>query len=221
MTPRGVREVFAAAAERYGRANTLLVLERAETAALLPSLAGMDVLDLGAGTGHYAALASASGARRAIALDLTPEMLAGAPRPALVADAAQLPLADASQDVVVAALLVSFVADRPAVFREVSRVLRPGGVLVVSDLHSIASRRGWQRSFEGRAGERLVLDAPPPEAGRLAEELAQAGLRVVAQREPVIDERLEPEFQRVGRSDFAALRGTPLLLVVQARKGGL
>jgi hypothetical protein len=91
----------------------------------------------------------------------------------------------------------------------------------VSDLHSIASRRGWQRSFEGRAGERLVIDAAPPETERLAAELARAGLRVEARREPVIDERLEPEFQRAGRWDFVSLRGTPLLLIVRARKGGL
>jgi len=217
--PRGVREVFAAAAGRYGRVNTLMRIERLETTALLPPLAGRDVLDLGAGTGHYAALASAAGARRAIALDFTREMLAAAPRPALLADAGWLPLADRSLDLVIAALVVSFVADRPAVFREVTRVLRPGGCLVVSDLHAIASRRGWQRSFEGPAGERLVIDAPPPHPDLLAKELSTAGLRVEARREPVIDERLEPEFRRAGRSDFASLRGTPLLVVMRARKG--
>ena len=217
--PRMAREVFAAAAERYGRANTLMVVERPETAALLPPLTGKDVLDLGAGTGHYAALARSSGARRAIALDFVGEMLAAAPRPALIADAGRLPLLDRSLDVVVAALLVSFLTDRPAVFREVRRVLRPGGCLVVSDLHAIATRRGWQRSFEGPSGERLVIDAPPPQPEVLAAELAAAGLYVEARREPVIDERLEPAFRRAGRSDFASLRGTPLLVVLRARKG--
>jgi ubiquinone/menaquinone biosynthesis C-methylase UbiE len=215
-----VRELFAAAAGRYARANTLLLIERPETAALLPPLAGRDVLDLGAGNGHYAALARDSGARRALALDLTPEMLAAAPRPALQADAGRLPLRDGCLDVVVAALLVSFVADRTAVFREVARVLRRGGCLVLSDLHAVAARLGWRRSFEGPAGERLVIEAPPPRPDQLADELAVAGLEVEARREPVIDERLAPGFRRAGRSDFASLRGTPLLVVLRARKGG-
>jgi len=215
-----VREVFAAAAAQYGRGNPLLELERPETTALLPTLAGRDVLDLGAGRGHYASLAAAAGARRALALDCTPEMLAAAPRPALVADAARLPLAGSSIDVVIAALLVSFVGDRPSVFREVERVLRPGGALVLSDLHAVASCRGWRRSFEGRPGERLVIEAPPPATRTLLEELRGARLGVDAQREPVVDERLEEAFRRAGRSDFASLRGTPLLVVIRARKGG-
>jgi hypothetical protein len=42
---------------------------------------------------------------------------------------------------------------------------------------------------------------------------------VEARREPLIDARLEPEFRRAGRTDFEALCGTPLLLVIRARKG--
>lgn len=214
-----VREVFAAAAERYGRGNPLLALERPETTALLPALAGKDVLDLGSGGGHYAALAAALGARLAVAADLTPEMLKTARPPALAADAGRLPIADRSLDVVIAALLVSFVADRSAMFREVARVLRPGGCLVLSDLHAIASARGWRRSFEGPRGERLEIDAPPPAAKTLIAEIEAAGMRVEDRREPAIDHRLEPEFLRAGRTDFEALRGTPLLLVLRVRAG--
>ena len=84
------------AAAAYDRGNPLLALERPETEALLPVMAGRDVLDVGSGTGHYARLAGALGARMAIAFDLTPEMLAKAPRPALVGDAARLPFASGS-----------------------------------------------------------------------------------------------------------------------------
>ncbi|HEX6737207.1 MAG TPA: class I SAM-dependent methyltransferase, partial [Vicinamibacteria bacterium] len=209
-----------AAAAGYARGNPLLGMERAEMAALWPDPRGMDVLDLGAGTGYYARWAGERGARRAIALDGTPEMLAGGARPAVVADAGRLPFGEGRFDLVVAALLLSFVGDAGAVLAEAARVLRPGGWLLVSDLHPVASERGWSRSFEGPRGQRLRIEAPPPSAAALREGLAAAGLRLDVQHEPVIDERLRPAFVQAGRRDFEALAGTPLLLLLRARKGG-
>jgi malonyl-CoA O-methyltransferase len=215
-----VREVFAAAAGGYARGNPLLGMERAEMAGLWPDPRGMDVLDLGAGTGYYATWAGARGARRAVALDGTPEMLAGGDLLAVVADAGRLPFPDRSFDLVVAALLLSFVTDPRAVLAEAARVLRAGGWLLLSDLHPIASERGWSRSFAGPAGERLRIEAPPPTAAALHEGLAAAGLRLDRQHEPVIDERLRPAFVQAGRHDFEALAGTPLLLLLRARQAG-
>jgi ubiquinone/menaquinone biosynthesis C-methylase UbiE len=215
-----VREIFAVAAAAYDRGNPLLALERPETQALLPALTGRDVLDLGAGTGHYARLAQAQGARLAVAVDFTLEMVRSAPKPAVVADAARLPLADASIDVVVAALLVSFVPDLEAALAEAARALRPGGLIVLSDLHPVASRKGWQRSFAGPKGERLVIDAPPPTRERVTAALEAAGLALETHREPAIDERLRERFREAGRKDFDALEGTPLLQIFRARKRG-
>ena len=215
-----VREVFAAAAESYDHGNPLLQIEREETAALLPILSGQAVLDLGAGRGHYASFAHAQGAARAVALDLTPEMLAGAPRPALVADAAALPLTDGCIDVVVAALMLSYVSDRGKALSEAARVLRPGGTLVLSDLHPVATARGWRRSFEDGAGRPVIARAAPPTLVEVRRHLGDAGLTVEAQREPVVDERLRTAFHRAGRPDFAVLYGTPLLALFRARKGG-
>ena len=215
-----VRAVFAAAAASYGRGNPLLVLERPETEALIPPLAGSDVLDLGAGRGHYAAYARAKGARLAIGLDLTPEMVAGIVQCGVVGEAERLPLASGSIDVVVAALVLSFVPDRSRMFSEVARVLRPGGCLVLSDLHPVASQRGWRRTFAGAPGNRLVAEAAPPALAELGRDLQEAAFRIEVLAEPVIDERLEREFRRAGRTDYGALAGTPLLVVLRARKGG-
>ncbi|PYQ52523.1 MAG: hypothetical protein DMF78_11130 [Acidobacteria bacterium] len=183
-----VREVFAVAARAYDRGNPLLAVERPETQALLPPLAGRDVLDLGSGRGHYAARAHASQAARVVALDLTPEMLEAAPRPAVVADGGRLPFASDAFDVVVASLVLSYLFDPAQAIREAARVLRPGGTIVASD--------HWK------------------------EWLREAGLHLETLREPAIGESLEPHFRRAGRRDFAALVGTPLLVVFRARKGG-
>jgi SAM-dependent methyltransferase len=214
-----VREVFSAAAAAYGRGNPLLAVERDETPRLLPRLEGRDVLDLGCGHGHYARLALTLGARRVLALDCAAPMAAAAPAPAVVADAGRLPLRNARLDVVVASLLLSFVADPRGLLREVARVLRPGGALVASDLHPAASARGWSRSFEDGQGRTRVIDAPPLPLPELRAGLGAAGLVVADWNEPVVDERLLPEFRRAGRRDFEALRGAALLVTLRAVKG--
>jgi SAM-dependent methyltransferase len=147
-------------------------------------------------------------------------MSAAGAQPAVVADAGRLPFAEGSFDLAVAALLLSFVADRRVVLAEAARVLREDGCLLLSDLHPVATARGWSRSFAGPDGRRLVIDAPPPSASMLQADLGAAGLRLERQHEPVIDERLRPAFVQAGRRDFEALSGTPLLLLMRARKGG-
>ena len=109
-------------------------------------VAGDRVLDVGCGSGLdslvAARLVGSSG--RVVGVDLSPEMLEPARRAAAMwtppivgfqeADAERLPFEDAAFDVVISNGALNLVPDKDAAFREIARVLRPGGVLAVADL---------------------------------------------------------------------------------------
>jgi ubiquinone/menaquinone biosynthesis C-methylase UbiE len=170
------REFFASRAATWDTkfGNDLPAYTAAIAEAGLPR--GGVVVDVGCGTGRaLRPLRAAVGPDGAvIALDLTPEMLAMA-RPAgeaasatlVLADARSLPFADAAADAIFAAGLVHHLPDPQAGLRELARVIRPDGLLVLfhpSGRAALAARHG-----------RVLSPDEPLEEGPLRRLTAAAG----------------------------------------------
>ncbi len=140
---------------------------------------GDTVLDLGSGAGFDAFLAArAVGPEgRVIGVDMTPAMVAKAQENARKAGVSNtdfrlgtieaLPVEDASVDVVISNCVINLSPEKPRVFREAFRVLKPGGRLMVSDIvlraplseHVLASVEAYVGCVAGAALKAEYLQA--------------------------------------------------------------
>jgi len=146
---------------------------------------GETVLDLGSGGGIDVLLAAGrvGPAGTAYGLDMTDEMLALATRNAAAAGVANarflkgeieaIPLPDASVDVVISNCVVNLSTDKPRVFAEIARVLRPGGRVSISDIVADDALSPAQRAERGTFAGCI---AGALSFGEYADGLATAGL---------------------------------------------
>lgn len=157
-------------------------------------LAGMRVLDAGAGTGALSAELRSVGAQP-VAVDLSPPMLRQASAlavdlPVVAADAVRLPLAPGRFDALLSAFLINHLPEPHLLLAEAARVVGPGGLIMVTTfgasgdhpakaaVDAVARRYGWCPPAWFEAQQRWATQTDTP-----------AGLRGQAQRAdlPVVD----------------------------------
>ena len=164
-----VQEGYSCWATQYDlEENALIMLEEELTLPLLSSIPVNQVLDLGAGTGRYALRLAAQGAQ-VTALDQSEAMLdrgrQAARKAGLSVQFVQRSIEGrllgeaASFDLVLAALVLSHVANLDDVAREAYRVIRPGGHIIITDFHPAAIAAGWRTQFTNQGGTYLLPTA--------------------------------------------------------------
>ena len=167
---------------------------------------GETVLDLGSGAGADVLISARRVGRtgKAIGLDMTDEMLELARSNAEKAGARnvefhkgyieEIPLPDASVDVVISNCVLNLSGDKPKAIREAARVLRPGGRFAISDViadedmddATRADMQKWtgciagaltQREFEQALGDAGLADIEVRETHRVHDQAASAIIR--------------------------------------------
>jgi ubiquinone/menaquinone biosynthesis C-methylase UbiE len=199
--------------------NPLLALEQRLLLPELRPLEGQRLLDVGCGTGRWIEMARERGALVA-GVDLTPRILEAAGRKprssgrVVLGDAAQLPFVSAGFDVVVCSFVLGYLDHRDASIREMARVVRPGGRIIMSDLHPEALQRGWTSSF------RHTQSVYEIERHRYSlEQIRAAACSQGLQEKKLIEAHFgEPErpiFVQAGKAErFEELSGVPALFVL-------
>lgn len=168
--------MFDGVARRYDLTNDVMSLWqvrmwRQVTRAAVGARPGMRILDLAAGTGTSSAEYAADGAQ-VVACDFSTGMVAQGkrrhPRISFVAgDATALPFADAVFDVVTISYGLRNVQDTARALREMARVTRPGGRIVIAEF-STPVRPAFRSLY------RFYLGTALPTAGRLVSSNTQA-----------------------------------------------
>jgi len=198
--------------------NPLMRIEQQAMLEQWPDVAGCRALDLACGTGRYAKLLAEASARHVVALDFCAPMLRQVANASRVqANMMELPFVRGAFDVVVSGLALGHATAAREWMAEVSRVLRPGGVLLYSDFHPAAARAGLTRSFKDQNDLTCTVPHHCYEVAAQMQAIAAAGLTVEIVREVRVGIELREPFPRSDEF-YRQWHGLPIVLIARARK---
>jgi len=203
-----------------GEDNPLVLLEELHIWPLIGEVKGLDVADIGCGTGRHALRLAADGAR-VTALDFSQAMLERArKKPGAEAvtflqhDLAQpLPLPAAAFDRALCCLVLDHIAAPADLFAELRRISRPAGSILVSVVHPAMLLRGVQARFTDPAtGQKIGPQSHPHQIADYLMAALHAGLNLDHISEHPVDAALAARSPR-----SAKYLDWPLLLLLRFR----
>ncbi|MEO8611431.1 MAG: class I SAM-dependent methyltransferase [Chloroflexota bacterium] len=168
--------------------NVLMEAEQIAMTSLFPSMTGKVVLDLACGTGRYGLLAQESGAKTVLGLDNSPAMLLASPLSnRALATTEAVPLSDKSVDVILCGLALGHLPRLAPSIGEIARVLKPGGVALVSDFHPFIFLNGARRTFTAPDGKTYAVEHYAHLYSAYQSAASDSGLHIEAVLEPCRD----------------------------------
>ena len=205
--------------------NPMLALEQRVLEPLLPGLRACDVVDVGCGTGRWLEVVKRAGARSLVGVDLSREMLnlaeakLGGAAKLLCADYAHAALASDSADMVFCNFVLSYIADAEQFFRRVRTILRPGGLLYLSDVHpETASALNWRRGVHADNSFREIRTHRRA-ISEIVELCRKAGLELGFCLEPQFGDSERVLFEQSGKREyFERIREFPAIYLLRLAK---
>jgi ubiquinone/menaquinone biosynthesis C-methylase UbiE len=227
VTEYDVESGYTQWAKTYDGPNPAIEREEPIVHAMLEDVPAGDGLDAACGTGRHAAKLAALG-HRVIGVDATEAMLALAREKSPDVDyrlgrLEALPVDDESVDLVTCSLALTHVPDLTPVYREFSRVLRPGGAAITSDMHPLMTMTGGVAGFQsqdGLPGVPYVVNITH-HVSEYIRAFNAAGLEVRECLEPDVTDDMSdrfPSYPAIPEATRQAFVGLPYLLIWRVTK---
>jgi ubiquinone/menaquinone biosynthesis C-methylase UbiE len=204
-----------------GELNPLVMLEEPVVRAWLDAPQGLRIADVGCGTGRHALWLAQAGAA-VEAFEFSAGMMAKA-RAKLAGVGvrlhehklpASLPVPDSTFDVALLALVADHLADLGTTFRDLRRVIKPGGQVVFTVLHPAINLLGITARFtDPESGSEVRVEAYEHTYADYVMAVLKAGLQI----EEIVERKADAELAvRTPRAE--KYLGWPLLLAMRLRK---
>lgn len=205
--------------------NLVVALDEIMFAELLEpcQLSGKIIVDVGCGTGRHWAKMLARNPAHLLGFDVSRGMLArllekhAGAQVQLVSDHRLDDLADASCDLLVSNLALAHFPDSAAALLEWARVLKPGGELIVTDLHPDVAAGGDCTFRHQDALQAVKLFVHPLDSLKVS--AGRSGFSLLRLVEKVVEPSMRRYYEAGGASAaFDRMNGTPLLLGLHLRR---
>jgi ubiquinone/menaquinone biosynthesis C-methylase UbiE len=206
--------------------NLMLALDEEVTSELLKGVptSGASIVDVGCGTGRHWQKIHVTKPSRLLGFDVSSGMLKILKQKFPEAETRLLAsnrlegLADESCDLVLSTLTIAHIHEIKDALKEWCRVLKPGGIIIITDYHPIALEKGARRTFRHR-GRLVAVRNYIHKIGELREIVSQLQLEEIRFIEKKIDDSVKDYYKEQGAIDvFTRFYETPIIYGIQLKK---